>query len=174
MPSRSPAGTERSCRSALHWTAATQEALAFVAQPRDLQAADIRQLMSGAVEGRFEALTAEPCVQWLSANGSIYTALETVIQAERLGLEVVTTPVRSPESNGMSEAFVNTIRRDYNEVAPHSALKMKSPREFRAGQTHPPLSRCPTNKGIEHAATAHPVHFVPNVLAPGSGHACST
>jgi putative transposase len=97
-------------------------------------------------------------VQWLSDNGSIYIALETVIHAERLGLEVVTTPVRSPESNGMSESFVNTLRRDYvesadlwsaasvieqiqgwfddyNEVAPHSALGMKSPREYRADQT---------------------------------------
>ncbi len=135
-----------------------REALAFVAQPRDLCAADIRRLMSCAVQHRFEAERTPATVQWLSANGSIYTALDTVIHAERLGLEVVTTPVASPESNGMSEAFVNTLRRDYiesaelwsaasviaqlpewfrdyNEVAPHSALGMKSPREFRAEQT---------------------------------------
>ena len=135
-----------------------REALTWVAAPRDLTGEDIRLLMSRAVEQRFAARIAEPPVQWLSDNGSIYTALETVIHAEHLGLYVVTTPARSPESNGMSEAFVNTLRcdyvesaelwnatsviaqlpewiRDYNEVAPHSALGMKSPREYRAEQT---------------------------------------
>lgn len=135
-----------------------REALAFVAEPRDLCAADIRRLMSCAVRHRFEAARTSATVQWLSDNGSIYTALDTVVHAERLGLEVVTTPVRSPESNGMSEAFVNTMRRDYvesaelwsaasviaqlpewfrdyNEVAPHSALGMKSPHEYRAERT---------------------------------------
>lgn len=146
-----------------------REALAFVAEPRDLCAADIRRLMSCAVGHRFAAERTSVTVQWLSDNGSIYTALDTVIHAEHLGLEVVTTPVASPESggpvhgsavqrHGMSEAFINTMRRDYiesaelwsaasviaqlpawfedyNEVAPHSALGMKSPREFRAEQT---------------------------------------
>jgi putative transposase len=60
----------------------------------------------------------------------------------------------SPQSNGMSEAFVNTMKRDYvagadrstaaavlqqipswiedyNAVAPHSALAFKSPLEYR-------------------------------------------
>src|SRR5262245_45745575 len=62
-------------------------------------------------------------------------------------------PVRSPESNGIAEAFVKTFKRDYarlsilpdaetviallpawfedyNEVHPHSGLKFLSPREF--------------------------------------------
>lgn len=135
-----------------------REALAVVAQPRDLTAADIQQLMSRAVRGRVQAERTPTPVQWLSDNGSIYTALETQIHAERLGLVPVTTPARSPQSNGMSEAFVNTLRRDYiesaelwsavsvlaqipawvrdyNEVAPHSALKMKSPHEYRTEQT---------------------------------------
>ena len=135
-----------------------REALAWVAAPRDLCAADVRLLMSRAVEARFEAGQTAASVQWLSDNGSIYTALETVIHAERLGLEVITTPARSPESNGMSEAFVNPLRHDYidsaelgsathviaqipawfhdyNEVAPHSALGMKSPCEYRTEQT---------------------------------------
>jgi putative transposase len=135
-----------------------REALAWVAAPRDLTGEDIRLLMSRAVQHRFGQEPMPAAVQWLSDNGSIYTALETVIHAERLGLAVITTPARSPESNGMSEAFVNTLRRDYldsaelwsaghviaqipewfrdyNEVAPHSALGMKSPREYRAEQT---------------------------------------
>lgn len=134
-----------------------REALAWVAAPRDLTGENIRVLMSRAVEARIPEGKAGSTLQWLSDNGSIYTALETQIHAERLGLVPVTTPARSPQSNGMSEAFVNTLRRDYiegaelwsaaqviaqvpewiedyNEQAPHSALGMKSPREYRAEQ----------------------------------------
>lgn len=134
-----------------------REALAWVAAPRDLAGEDIRTLMGRAVGSRFPEGRTSTAIQWLSDNGSIYTALETQIQAERLGLVPVTTPARSPQSNGMSEAFVNTLRRDYiggaelwsaahviallpewfadyNETAPHSALGMKSPREYRAEQ----------------------------------------
>jgi putative transposase len=69
------------------------------------------------------------------------------------GLEPRTTPIESPQSNGMAEAFVRTIKRDYvhvspcpdaqtvmhqlsawinhyNEVHPHKALGYRSPREF--------------------------------------------
>jgi transposase InsO family protein len=136
----------------------TLEALAWVAAPRDLTGEDIRLLMSRSMEQRFVERTTEKPIQWLSDNGGIYTALETRIHAERLGLVPVTTPARSPQSNGMSEAFVNTMRRDYiesaelwsaehviaqllawfedyNENAPHSALGMKSPREYRVEKT---------------------------------------
>ena len=132
-----------------------REALALVAAPRDLTGEDIRLLMSRSVEQRFVERKTEKPIQWLSDNGGIYTALETRIHAERLGLVPVTTPARSPQSNGMSEAFVNTLRRDYresaelwsadrviaqlpawfedyNEQAPYSALGMKSPREHKA------------------------------------------
>jgi len=93
-------------------------------------------------------------VQFLSDNGSIYTARDAVCTAERLGLIPVASPVYSPQSNGMSEAFVNTLRRDYlagadrstassvldqvphwigdyNGVAPHSALGYRAPEEYR-------------------------------------------
>ena len=69
------------------------------------------------------------------------------------------TPVASPQSNGMSEAFVKTLKRDYirisalpdaetalrlidgwiedyNEIHPHSALKMASPRQFIRAQSN--------------------------------------
>ncbi len=60
-------------------------------------------------------------IQWLSDNGSIYTALDTLCTAERLGLVPITTPAASPQSNGMSEAFVNTIKRDYVAGADRSS-----------------------------------------------------
>jgi len=132
-----------------------REALTTVAAPRDLVATDIQQLMQQAVAGRFGAgERPDAPIQWLSDNGSIYTALDTQITAERLHLVPITTPAASPQSNGMSEAFVNTLRRDYlagadrstadvvleqipgwiadyNAVAPHSALGYQSPQQYR-------------------------------------------
>lgn len=110
--------------------------------------------MRDAVRYRFEGSALTESVQWLSDNGGIYTALETVMEAEQLGLIPITTPAYSPQSNGMSEAFVNTLKRDYvecallwnaesvlqqlpscfedyNQRAPHSALGMLSPRQYR-------------------------------------------
>ncbi len=132
-----------------------REVLATVAVPRDLRAVDIQTLMHRAVAGRFgDGARPDAPIQWLSDNGSIYTALETQITAERLHLVPITTPAASPQSNGMSEAFVNTMRRDYivgadlssaaveldqipawiadyNAVAPHSALGFQSPQQYR-------------------------------------------
>ncbi|MDN5931990.1 MAG: IS3 family transposase [Pseudonocardia sp.] len=135
-----------------------REALAHVAVARDFCAAEVQQLMRAAVEARF-GVGARPDapLQWLSDNGSIYTALDTLITAERLHLVPITTPAASPESNGMSEAFVNTMRRDYiagadlstaecvlaqipgwiadyNAVAPHSALGYQSPQQYRSAR----------------------------------------
>ncbi|MCA1789474.1 MAG: DDE-type integrase/transposase/recombinase [Thioalkalivibrio sp.] len=88
-----------------------REVLAHVAVPRDLRATDIQQLMAEAVAWRFgDATRPESPIQWLSDNGSIYTALETISAAERLHLAPITTPPSSPQSNGMAEAFVNTRR----------------------------------------------------------------
>ena len=131
-----------------------RECLACVAAPRALAGADIRTLLAAAVRQRFGVPQTPHPIQWLSDNESMYTALETVIAAERCGLVPITTPVRSPESNGLSEAFHHTLRRDYvagadlssaaavleqlprwiadyNTEAPHSSLGMRSPREYR-------------------------------------------
>lgn len=135
-----------------------REALAIVAAARDLLGTDIQDLMQRSVAARFgpQARPDAP-IQWLSDNGSIYTALDTLITAERLHLVPITTPAASPESNGMSEAFVNTLRRDYlagadlstaevvleqipawiadyNAVAPHPALGYQSPEQYRSTQ----------------------------------------
>ncbi len=94
-----------------------RECLAWVASSRKLSGEDIRTLVAAAVRHRFGDLRPAQPIQWLSDNGTIYTALETVIAAEQLGLAPITTPVRSPESNGISEAFHHTIRRDYEAGA---------------------------------------------------------
>jgi putative transposase len=85
-----------------------RECLAYVAANRALAGHDVRTLLAAAVRSVFGDAGAP-----LSDNGSMYTALDTVIAAERVGLTPITTPVRSPQSNGISEAFHHTLRRDY-------------------------------------------------------------
>lgn len=134
-----------------------REVLAHVAAPRSLKGADIRTLMERALWGRFgeAALQTPHSIQWLSDNGPQYTATESVFYAHELGFEPITTPAYSPQSNGMAEAFVKTLKRDYvagadlrdaesvllqltewiedyNTRAPHSALGMRSPVAYRA------------------------------------------
>lgn len=133
-----------------------REAMSFVAYPRPLSHRDIINLMDQTVTHRFgEAIERLPCpIQWLSDQGSQYTALETKLYGEEWGFEVVTTPAYSPESNGMAEAFVKLFKRDYvyaNELwttdsvlrrlsewfadyngnHPHSGLNFNSPLEYR-------------------------------------------
>ncbi|MBX6373146.1 MAG: IS3 family transposase [Acetobacteraceae bacterium] len=125
----------------------------------------VRDMMLECVERRFDAVRAPEPVQWLADNGSAYTAAETVDFATALNLVACFTPVRSPESNGVCEAFVKTMKRDYvrvnprpnaisvlqqlpawfddyNAVHPHSGLRMLSPREFIAQQSATPAA-CP-------------------------------
>ena len=60
-----------------------REVLAHVAAPRYLCAADIQELMQRAVTARFGAgERPDAPIQWLSDNGSVYTALDTIITAE--------------------------------------------------------------------------------------------
>ncbi|PPV39482.1 IS3 family transposase [Ectopseudomonas oleovorans] len=131
-----------------------REAISWVASPNGYSGDDVRDVMLQAVEQRFgEEPPASP-VQWLSDNGSAYTAEQTRAFARQIGLQPLTTPVCSPQSNGMAESFVKTMKRDYighmpkpdratalrnlaiafehyNEQHPHSALNYRSPREFR-------------------------------------------
>jgi transposase InsO family protein len=124
----------------------------------------VHDLMLACVEWRFNALSAPHPVQWLADNGSAYAAHETLELAAELALVPCFTTVRSPESNGVSEAFVKTLKRDYariqprpdaltvlqqlpawtddyNENHPHSGLRMRSPHEFIRSQSQPAWSR---------------------------------
>jgi putative transposase len=69
--------------------------------------------MMQAVEKRFGS-NGKPhkTIEWLTDNGSYYTAAETRSFAKELGLKPVTTPVTRPNSNGMAERFVKTFKRD--------------------------------------------------------------
>jgi putative transposase len=137
-----------------------REAMAYVATTHGIKGEDVRDLMVASVESRFGSVNRlAQTVEWLSDNGSGYIAKETQAFAREIGLEPLTTPVTSPQSNGMAEAFVRTIKRDYarvnplpdartvikslpvwfdhyNLVHPHSALRYRSPREFLAARSN--------------------------------------
>jgi hypothetical protein len=50
------------------------------------------------------------------------TGSETISCAKQLCLKSVITPVITTQSNGMSESFVMTLKRDYAELAKRPAL----------------------------------------------------
>jgi putative transposase len=83
-----------------------------------ISGSDVRDMMLEAVEKRFAAVRAPQPIEHLSDNGSPYTAKATRDFALALNLVPCFTPVKSPESNGMSEAFVKTFKRDYLRVNP--------------------------------------------------------
>jgi len=138
-----------------------REAMSYVATTGGIGGEAVRDLMVAAVEHRFGRVNRLPRpIEWLTDNGSGYIATETRRFARELGLEPRTTPLESPQSNGMTEAFVRTIKRDYvrvspapdaksvlrqlpgwlahyNEVHPHKALGYRSPREFIATRSTP-------------------------------------
>ncbi|MBZ7124457.1 IS3 family transposase [Klebsiella grimontii] len=140
-------------REALHWAASTG----------GYDSETVQDVMLGAVERRFgNRLPASP-VEWLTDNGSAYRSHQTRQFARMVGLEPKHTAVRSPESNGMAESFVKTMKRDYisimpkpdgltaaknlaeafehyNEWHPHSALGYRSPREYLRRRTSNGLS----------------------------------
>jgi len=130
-----------------------REVISFIARMEPLLADDIEKLMIKSVKTRFKTFRTPRQIEFLSDRGSIYRATSVQAIARTLGLKSCYTAAYSPESNGMSEALVKTIKRDYvynndcysaevvmrmikgwfkdyNEEAPHSALGMKSPKEY--------------------------------------------
>jgi putative transposase len=141
-----------------------REAMSFIATTAGITGEDVRNLMVSAVEHRFGRVNQLPSpIEWLTDNGSCYLARETRRFARDIGLAPRTTPLESPQSNGMAEAFVRTLKRDYvrvspipdaasvlrqlpawlahyNDLHPHRALGYCSPREFIARSTQEDLS----------------------------------
>ena len=146
-----------------------REAIAHVATTEGIKSQDVQDLVITAVENRFGRINmlSEP-IEWLTDNGSCFVARDTASLLRDIGMEPCTTPVRSPQSNGMAEAFVKTFKRDYvavnptpdaetviaqlplwfehyNNLHPHSALGYQSPREFISSQSQS-LTRKEFNK----------------------------
>ena len=109
--------------------------------------------MVRCVEQRFSAIRSSHPVQCLSDTGSVFAAHRPLEIVLALNLVPCFTPVESPESNGMAEAFVKPFKRDYvrvtpipdaatalalvdswmedyNTAHPHSRLGYRSPREY--------------------------------------------
>ena len=130
-----------------------RELIGYVGKSEPIQKQDIQELMLITVEKRFKQTKSPREIQFLTDRGSIYRSKETIQFARSLGLKSCFTMAYSPESNGMAESLVKTIKRDYvytndcysaesvlqmlpgwisdyNEVAPHSALGMMSPMEY--------------------------------------------
>lgn len=129
-----------------------REVISWACSTRGVDGSLVRDLMVDCVDARFGGALPHR-VQWLSDNGPCYVARQTVSFAKSMGFEVCTTRPYSPESNGMAEAFVKTFKRDYayvgdlssaeavklklpewfeeyNNIAPHKALDMMSPRMY--------------------------------------------
>jgi len=136
-----------------------REAIAHVATTEGIKSEDVQDLVITAVENRFGRINTLPKpIEWLTDNGSCFIAKDTRSLLIDIGMEPCSTPVRSPQSNGMAEAFVKTFKRDYvavnplpdamtviarlpswfehyNTLHPHKALGYRSPREFLNRQT---------------------------------------
>ncbi len=123
---------------------------------RRITAEDLAEMLREAVFRRFgEARAQARGIEFLSDNGPEYTSHRFRPFVRAMGLIPCHTPRRSPESNGLAEAFFGSFKRDYvyqacletlekvahlvpqwiedyNQQAPHSALGMRSPAEFYA------------------------------------------
>jgi putative transposase len=141
-----------------------REAIAHVATTEGIKSEDVQDLVITAVENRFGRINTLPKntlpkpIEWLTDNGSCFITKDMKSLLIDIGMEPCSTPVRSPQSNGMAEAFVKTFKRDYvsvnpipdaetviaqlplwfehyNTLHPHKALGYQSPREFLNRQT---------------------------------------
>jgi putative transposase len=73
--------------------------------------------MIATVEHRFGRVNRLPAtIEWLTDNGSCYTAREIRRFAREINLRPRISPIESPQSNGRAEAFVRTMKRDYIRV----------------------------------------------------------
>ncbi|WP_370621656.1 IS3 family transposase [Citrobacter portucalensis] len=140
-----------------------REAIDWAASTGGYDSSTVQDVMLGAVERRFGSNLPSSPVEWLTDNGSAYRSHQTRQFATMVGLEPKHTEVCSPESNGMAESFVKTMKRDYisimpkpdgltavknlaeafehyNEWHPHSALGYRSPREYLRRRTSNGLS----------------------------------
>ncbi len=133
-----------------------REMISFVAKKgRGVSTWMAQEQVALAVNKRFGSINPVPTrLQLLTDNGSAYCSKGTQALLKALNIEDCKTAVGSPQSNGMAESFVKTLKRDwlpfidlesaetalsclpemmerYNQEHPHSALGYQSPKEFR-------------------------------------------
>ena len=163
MPGAQQTGCQLGARPSLAPDSHDREVISWVATTAGIAGEMIRDMMVHCVEQRFGDIWAPRKAQWLGDNGSIFVAYRPLEIAAALNLEPCFTPIESPESNGMAEAFVKTFKRDYvrvnqipdartallridqwmedyNSEHPHSRLRYPSPREYIASLK---LAECP-------------------------------
>jgi putative transposase len=110
-----------------------REPIAHVATTEGIKSEDVKDLVITAVENRFGLINTLPkAIEWLTDNGSCFIAKDTRSLLIDIGMEPCSTPVRSPQSNGMALrrenssldcflillTFVKTFERDYVSVNP--------------------------------------------------------
>jgi len=130
-----------------------REVLAYRLQ-KHILGSDIELMLQEALLKRFGGFLPDgQGVEFLHDNGPEYIEHQLQEQLRKWQVTDCHTPTYSPQSNGISEAFNGTFKRDYvyeyplenveevkklfpkwieeyNTFAPHSALNMKTPHEF--------------------------------------------
>lgn len=133
-----------------------RQAISWWATTGGINSVMVQVLLTESVEKRFgNTIYQTHTVEWLTDNGSCYIDDVTRTFAVSLRFIVCTTPVRSPESNGIAESLVKTFKRDYvyvndlldamtvmgklaewiedyNNWHLHKGLKMQPPKEYRS------------------------------------------
>lgn len=113
----------------------------------------VQEVMLGAVKRHFGNNLLTSPAEWPTDNSSYNRANETRHFTRMLGPEPKNTAVRNPESNGIAESFVKTMKhgyisimpkpnvltatkkpaettKHYNEWYPHNELGYRSPKEY--------------------------------------------
>ncbi len=123
-----------------------REAMSWVATTGGITGDMVRDLMVEAVEGRFDDESPKRPIEWLTDNGSPYIARDTRSFAREIGLE----PFKRDYVGRMDRWDWITVMRQlaaaferYNDVHPHRALKMLSPRMFRQRAAQVSVNGCP-------------------------------
>jgi putative transposase len=134
-----------------------REVISWIMSRTPICAEQITELYMASVWKRFGDYKTPRLIQMLTDRGKVYRAGITEKTCQMLGLLPCFTAAYSPSSNGIAEALVGTIKRDYayvsdvfnqettmeqipnwfrdyNENAPHSALAMMSPMAYREKQ----------------------------------------
>lgn len=118
-----------------------REALDWAASNGGYDSDTVQDVMLRSVECRVGQHLPTAPIEWLTDNGSAYRADETRSFAKMLGLKPRTTAIRSPQSNGVAESFVKTMKRDYIGMMPKPDSSVKPVVNVRTLQRISPAQR---------------------------------